>query len=996
MKKIFSFFLFFLFLFHAAFAQIYNITSYSVGEGLMQSQVWAIFQDSKGFLWLGTHRGACRFDGKNFVDFLPENGLAGSFINAITEDKAGNIWFGTEKGVSCWDGVKFKRFVRTEGWASKEVLSLYVDKKNTVWIGTKGGGLVQYQQNQSFKEQKGFPSQINSIVADITGNLWIGTNDGLFSYNTDNEEIKQLKESEGIEIYSVLSETPKKIWAGTNKGVCKYENETFSNLGEQNPILKNQIYTLSKDKKNVIWFGSNMGLVRLENGQFSEFHAQHWIDNQIVRSSYIDIEGNVWIGTDGAGLSKFRRGIFTIYNKENKLSSEIAKSFLEDANGNMWISTANNGISILSQGNFSYLTKENGLCNNDICDSYKDSKGNFWFASYSEGVSHYENGKIQNFNISNGLKSNTVYCIAEDKQKNMWFGTTSGISVWNGSSFRTITSKDNLTDERVYAIYPDSKGNIWVGTANGVSCIKDNGSIQNFSMKEGLSDNLVLTILEDTKGWLWFATRKGLSVFTGKEWRIVDIPGKSASNDIVGMVFDNKEKLWLGTNNGVFRMDVSEYYKNKERLIFHHFSEADGLPSLECNGNAAFKDSKGNIWIGTISGAAVFPAEISKEEEDLLPIPHILEVRLFFKDLKSWNIRPDSINRSSGLPENLVLSYNYNHLTFNFIGICNKNTNSVRYQFMLEGFEQDWQPITEETFATYNYLKPGKYTFKVRATNDSGEWTEVKTFSFQIERPYWLQWWFILLEILLVGAVATIIYFTIRDRNRQKSEQKRMKERAEMLQLEHQALYAMMNPHFTFNALQSIQYFIHSQDKLAATKFLSNFAKLVRMNLDSSKSDFIALNDEIERLKLYLSLEKMRFQEKFDYEIIVDEEIDKSGTLIPPMILQPFVENSIKHGIMPLEYKGEIRVEIFEKDDATLQVSIIDNGIGIEASKKMKADRPSSHVSKGMLITQERLKLFENMTGKEYSIEISELKKEDGSVAGTKVNISLPMKNDKD
>jgi ligand-binding sensor domain-containing protein/cellobiose-specific phosphotransferase system component IIA len=984
-----------LFFVQTAFAQVYNITSYSVGEGLMQSQVWAIHQDSKGFLWVGTHRGACRFDGKNFVDFLPESGLAGSFINAIAEDKTGNIWFGTEKGVSCWDGMKFRRLIRAEGWASKEVHALYVDKENTVWIGTKGGGLVKYQQNKfitNTSPQTNLPTNVNTISPDEKGNLWIGTNDGLFLYNEKTQNMTLIEASKGLEIYSVLNEGMNEVWIGTNKGVWKYDNHHFVNLGEKNPSLKNQIYTITKDKKGIIWFGSNIGLARQEMGVFSEFHSQQWAENQIVRSSCVDREGNVWIGTDGAGLSKFRRGIFTIYNKENKLSSELAKSFLEDESGNMWVSTTNNGINLLSGGKISYLTKENGLCNNDICYSYKDNKGGFWFGSYSQGVSLYENGRFTNFNLSNGLKSNSVYCIAEDKRKNMWFGTASGISIWNGNSFRYISTKDNLTDERVYAIFPDSKGNVWVGTANGVSCIKENEAIQNFSMKEGLSDNLVLTILEDKKGWLWFATRKGLSVFTGKEWLIIDIPGKSASNDIVGMVFDDHEKLWLGTNNGVFRMDVAEYYKDKERLVFRHFSEADGLPSLECNGNAAFKDAKGNIWIGTISGAAVFPAQTTTEEEELLPVPHILDVRLFFKELKAWDIRPDSINKNSGLPENLVLAYNFNHLTFNFIGICNKNTNAVRYQFMLEGFENDWQPITDETFATYNYLKPGTYTFKVRATNDSGKWTEVKTFSFKIERPYWLQWWFILLEILLVGAVATIIFFTIRDRNRQRTAQKQMKERAEMLQLEHQALYAMMNPHFTFNALQSIQYFIHSQDKLAATKFLSNFAKLVRMNLDSSKSDFISLNDEIERLKLYLSLEKMRFQEKFDYEIIVDEEIDKSGTLIPPMILQPFVENSIKHGIMPLDYKGEIRVEIFEKDDVTLQVSIIDNGIGIEASKKMKADRPSSHVSKGMLITQERLKLFANMTGKEYAIDISEVHKEGGEVGGTKVSISLPMK----
>jgi LytS/YehU family sensor histidine kinase len=200
----------------------------------------------------------------------------------------------------------------------------------------------------------------------------------------------------------------------------------------------------------------------------------------------------------------------------------------------------------------------------------------------------------------------------------------------------------------------------------------------------------------------------------------------------------------------------------------------------------------------------------------------------------------------------------------------------------------------------------------------------------------------------------------------------------------------MMNPHFTFNALQSIQYFIHTQDKVAATKFLSQFAKLVRMNLDSSKTEFISLNEEMERLKLYLSLEKMRFQEKFDYDIRIAAGIDKSETQIPPMILQPFVENSIKHGIMPLGEKGEIFVSVELLESDTLKVTIQDNGIGIEASKKLKENRVSDHVSKGMQITQDRLSLFSKTSGKEYKVEIKEIKGEDEKVIGTAVVILLP------
>jgi LytS/YehU family sensor histidine kinase len=201
-----------------------------------------------------------------------------------------------------------------------------------------------------------------------------------------------------------------------------------------------------------------------------------------------------------------------------------------------------------------------------------------------------------------------------------------------------------------------------------------------------------------------------------------------------------------------------------------------------------------------------------------------------------------------------------------------------------------------------------------------------------------------------------------------------------------------MNPHFTFNALQSIQYFIHRQDKIAANKFLSSFAKLIRKNLESTKSDFITLAEEVERLKLYLSLEKMRFPEKFDYQVNVEPGLEIHDTLIPPMIFQPFVENSIKHGIMPLDSNGIIEVNLSSQGEDHMKIVIQDNGIGIEASRKQKQDRPSDHVSKGMQITLDRLSLFARMTGKKYDLNIEEIVDTNGKVAGTMVEMILPVK----
>lgn len=988
------------------FSQEYNVSQYSIGEGLSQSQVRAIFQDKRGFIWLGTHRGVSRFDGKNFTDFQPENGLAGRFVTAITGDKQGNIWFGTESGLSRFDGVHFQNFTKENGLTSYSITSLLYDDKGILWMGTKNGMLFQYHDNAIFPIESSLKSEINALIQGKDGRIWIGTSLGLMYYQDG--EVQQISEFQNTEIRAILLDK-ERLWLGTNKGIMRYEEKRGKVIFSQN-IPDNNIFCLVRDKDATIWAGTRIGMVRLVSNvqvaagdtvlvtQTATFTAKNWSLRNTVQAAAIDTEGNLWVGTEGKGVYKIRKGIFTTVGIAEGLNSEIAKSFLEDDNGNIWISTTDNGINQFAPTqpkpyHVSYLNKQNGFPCNDICSSFRDKEGNFWFASYTNGLTQYDGKNYKTYTIQNGLGSNKAYCVKEDANGRIWVGTEHGISIIDGDKFQYLTNKDGLISNAIYTILHDKKGSVWMGTGEGISVLMKDGSIRNYSTKDSLGDNLVLSLKEDSKGNIWAATSHGLSVWNGKKWQNILLPASIAANDIVALVFEqNDNYVWLGTNNGIFRLEVGDFLQNGKYALAH-FTTADGLPSLECNGNAAYRDKKGNIWLGTIAGAVCYSPFNQQIEAQAPPLVYITGVKLFFKDIYQSKLTIGEINLETGLPKSLSLPYNQNHITFDFIGICHSRPSSVRYKIRLKGFEENWQPITEETKFTYSNLPSGTYTFLVKATNDMGKWVDAAPFTFIIQKPFWATWWFILLMLTMISAIGYAIYFAFQERANQQREQAQIQTKADSLQLEQQALYAMMNPHFTFNALQSIQYFIMVQDKMSATKFLTQFAKLVRMNLDSSKSEFISLNDEIERLKLYLSLEKMRFQDKFDYFLEVQEEIDKSETLIPPMILQPFVENSLKHGIMPLEGNGQIIVNIKEEDENTLLVSIRDNGIGISASKKMKADRPNDHVSQGMTITQDRLKLFSKTTGKAYTIDFEEIQKEDGTIGGTLVTIRLPMKS---
>jgi LytS/YehU family sensor histidine kinase len=309
---------------------------------------------------------------------------------------------------------------------------------------------------------------------------------------------------------------------------------------------------------------------------------------------------------------------------------------------------------------------------------------------------------------------------------------------------------------------------------------------------------------------------------------------------------------------------------------------------------------------------------------------------------------------------------------------------------MLEGFDEEWQAVTEANFITYSNLPYNTFRFKVRAVSRFGVIGEPVVFDFTVRPPFWFTWWFILLEVLFGAALVLGIWYVRRRVVRARFERERLEMRSRMLTLEQQSLNSSMNRHFIFNALNSIQYYINRQDRLAANKYLSDFARLIRKNLDSSQETLTPLRDEMERLELYLKLEHMRFKDKFEYSISIDPDIPQDLIKVPAMLLQPFLENSIWHGLLPKKEAGWVKVNLSRRDNS-LHMIIEDNGVGIENSLKSKTGT-DSHISKGMEITQSRIDLIQKMSGEKVQlIGPKQVNSEGGEVMGTKVEIIIPV-----
>jgi sensor histidine kinase YesM len=289
-------------------------------------------------------------------------------------------------------------------------------------------------------------------------------------------------------------------------------------------------------------------------------------------------------------------------------------------------------------------------------------------------------------------------------------------------------------------------------------------------------------------------------------------------------------------------------------------------------------------------------------------------------------------------------------------------------------------------------LPHGEYTFYLEAFSEDAPSNISKAqFSFTITPPFYLTIWFFVLITFLVLAILFGIYRNQVKKEEAKRANLQLKFQSRLMELESQSLNSSMNRHFIFNSLNSIQYYINMQDRKSANRYLTSFAKLIRKNLDSSQQNETTLKDELERLELYLSLEQMRFQGRFDYEITIAPEVNTEDVKIPAMMLQPFLENSIWHGILPNDEHGNLHVNI-SKSDSGIEIKISDNGIGVETSKKLKIGSENGHISQGMDITQNRMNLYKNMTGLNYEIKgPSEVKSTDNlQTLGTVVIINLP------
>lgn len=974
--------LLFLFLFCAQsiWAQQFKFRNFSVAEGLAQSQVYAVVEDENGYLWFGTQGGGLsRFDGKNFTNFSTRDGLANNYITALCTTQNGDLLIGTSAGLTTFDGAKFTNLELIKG-ENINVATIYQEASGQVWLGTTKG--IFHYTNGDFSHYskiKKLPEKTTvTFFEDSQNTLWAGGDFGVLHIQSEDDVIHykyRRNELNSNEVRSINEDKSGRIWVGTyGGGLNIFSNGKWSRLIQKDGLSSNRILCLYRDKKDAMWVGTQdkgISIYSPQDSTFSYLTEADGLSNSHIRNITNDSWGNIWIGTSGGGLNRYFGQQFTHYDKSNGLAGNYVYALAQDTAQQIWLSASKRGVTRFDKEKFYHYGRDNGFTEMKTKALLCDSRGRVWIGTEGRGVAIYDTTGFHFYEGADGLSGSWIRALEEDKKGNIWIGTAGGgitkatqiVGDTTGLKFNfyTFWEKNGLSEKRISDLHIDTLGRVWYATrSSGIGYISEDNKIINFGRQEGLPYLNVRTLTEDSTGILWIGTAGNgvlkLPIYADTfRFEKLLVQPRLTSDNVYFLGLDKEENLYVGSEVGVDKISLDAERNFK---IIKHFGKSEGFVGIETCQNSVLCDAEGNMWFGTINGLTKY----NPKQESSNPIPPkilLTETRLFYEPLRETKYK-DSLTKKGTLKAGFALPYQENNLGFEFVGINQSNPEKVRYQWQLEGFEKERSPFSTNTNATYANLPAGDYTFKVWAENEDGviSISPAQT-SFAILKPFWQEWWFI---VTIIGSILAIIALVFRVRVRQirmraQAERARLEMENNMLQLEQKALQLQMNPHFIFNALASIQSLISKQDHKTARYYLAKFGKLMRAILENSRSENITLTEETELLENYLALERFSRGNSFDYEVNIAEDCDPEDTEIPPMLLQPFVENAILHGVANSTERGMIKL-YFSKSNGQLRCEIEDNGVGRKRAAQIKSSFEETHKSVALEVTRERLEML--------------------------------------
>lgn len=963
----------FLFYSISSFAQFSFSKNYTSNDGLPSSKIYDMLQDSKGYMWFATENGVSRFDGYEFKNFTTNDGLPANSTLRLYKDYKDRIWFASYQGpLSYFENDTIIQFELNDKLVklSNEffVDKMHIDTTGTIWLSFYKGGFFSFSSDGIINSeyfQKNLSRSKELSLHYFTNNdetvTWLQKEKGDFGYS---------KKLLNKDIHEIIFKIDRKYWAFRTNQRKIQQNDYLFSLGNNLKNIKdgkivyqktfeNEIIGIFEDRDDNIWISVQFqALMMYPKGKLQN-EPLKFLPNQSVSKVLQDAEGNYWIATTENGVYCIPSIKFTNYNKDYFNIEDDIIITLETYKDQLFFSTNNKGIhSILidEQGvSWNDNFKAEGIITTNINDLLVSSENYLLIPNSEFLVFHLDGSKVKN--IFNQFYF--AYNILQLADKSIILSHRMGINQYKDYKLE-YESKNHSFDKRVFSMYENSDSNLLLGTFDGLYILK-NGI---YSKYDSLCPVLNSRISEINycNEKLWVGTfNNGIIIKDGDKYNYINEENGLNSNRIKVIYPENKNNIWVGTNKGLSHIIVPQSARLDYEII--NYTIWDGLPSNEIND--IIKHDK-LIWLGTNSGLVSFnPLNISRSA-----VAPKLNLEQLLVNEKEINISVDS----------LIFDNSDNNITFNYKAISFKDPGNITYYHKLKGLEEDWLE-TRNTSVRYPDLEYGDYKFFVKAKSTNGITSESTVFKFTIQKHYSQTVLFKIIIFICGFGFISVLFLWILNSTKRRENLKQ-----QIIIAEQTALRAQMNPHFIFNALNSIQDFVLRHDDKNANFFLTNFSTLIRKILETSKNNTVSLQEEIETIRIYLDLEKLRFEGKFIYIINIDPSINLEETFIPPMLLQTYIENAIWHGLIPKNAEGLLKIKFQLLNDKRLSVSIEDNGIGREKAAEIRKLR-KHHKSMGMKNADDRIHLINKLNKKNTSIQVVDLYDQNKIAQGTRIEI---------
>lgn len=952
--------------------------NFTTDDGLPSNEIYHAIQDSLGYIWFATNNGVSRFNGYNFESFGLEDGLVDNTIHEIYTDYRGRIWFVSHLGNLAYyengtiTAYPYNEKIQKQLPASRGPIkkSFYVDRSDNVHISFKKFGRFKITPEGLIINNTNPVHNTELIIEKLNNGKVILTNplkskDLSITYidynNISNWNNSDLFEHDFLGLH---------FWGECYNDVLYLGLKGYLIQIKNNIIKKKkigpEIIWLSIDNSGRLWASPLEGGVNCYNNADISQHANlHILENKIITSVLKDNENGYWFTSLNDGIfycsninakTYLKESAFEGYNLNNVfINSE--KIFLGFDNGKIGIVSNSKIFFDEPARNYSSFSTIR-----DFVETH-DSKG--LLISTTTMIHRLFNGNYTHYYYSlNNFRGIMPRQIIKSIKGDYIIASTIGLKRFDGNkvTYDSYINKEFMA--AVYAVYEKPNGNILMGCANGLW--EYNGTDFTYlGERNHLLSKHIVSINSNSNGSIFIGT-KGLGlVIMATDGQIFNLTKKDGlKSNTINQVQVEENSIWLASNEGAHRIEFSDNFKIKSIISLN---KSNGLPINEVK--KIFKDNK-DIYIATKNGLTIINEE-HIQANNTFAFCHITKVR-------ANNI--EKLFRN-GL---IQLNYNENLLNIDFIGLSYLARGKVNYRYRLIGADSSWHYTLNNT-ALFSNLKSRNYTFEVQAQNNDGIWSPSQKLEIYIRKPYWQTTLFIMFVTIAFSALLFTIY-----RIRIQSIRKRNELLHSTNLYKQQVLRQQMNPHFIFNTLNSIQLFILENDPLNSHKYLTKFARLIRMTLDNSQETKVSVKDEIEALKLYLELESLRLEEKFTFNINIAQP-DLLGYKIPTLLIQPFVENAIWHGIMLKETKsGHVDVSV-EKHNGYLICQIEDDGIGRKAANALNKKADKQHKSLGNKIIAQRIELLNTIYRDSFSIEYDDLINTNGEPTGTKVTIRIPI-----